>query len=128
MAYLLDTHAFLWFVAGDDQLPVSVKKKLSDISESCFLSIASLWEIAIKKQIGKLDLQIGFDELFRFAERNQIEIIAINETHLTTLLNLDFFNSDPFDRIIVSQAISENLTLISRDKKLKNYNVKLQWE
>ncbi|WP_316847451.1 type II toxin-antitoxin system VapC family toxin [Pedobacter psychrodurus] len=128
MAYLLDTHTFLWFVAGDDQLPASVKKKVSDISQSCFLSIASLWEIAIKKQIGKLNLQISFDELFRFAERNQIEIIAINETHLTTLLRLEFFNNDPFDRIIVSQAISEDLTLISRDKKLKNYKVKLQWE
>jgi PIN domain nuclease of toxin-antitoxin system len=127
MAYLLDTHTFLWFVAGDDQLPVSVEKKLSDINESCFLSIASLWEIAIKKQIGKLDLKIGFDELFRFAERNQIEIIAINETHLTALLNLEFFNNDPFDRI-VPQAISEDLILISRDKKLKNYKVKLQWE
>lgn len=128
MAYLLDTHTFLWFVAGDSQLPISINKKLSDINQSCFLSIASFWEIAIKKQIGKLDLKIGFDELFRFAERNQIEIIAINETHLTTLLGLDFLNNDPFDRIIVSQAISEDLVLISRDKKLKNYKVKLQWE
>lgn len=128
MAYLLDTHAFLWFVAGDDQLPASVKKKLSDINQSCFLSIASLWEIAIKKQIGKLDLKIDFEELFRFAERNQIEIISINETHLTTLLNLEFINNDPFDRVIVAQAISEDLTLISRDKKLKNYKIKLQWE
>ena len=128
MAYLLDTHTFLWFVAGDSQLPISINKKLSDINQSCFLSIASLWEIAIKKQIGKLDLKIGFEELFRFAERNQIEIVSINETHLTTLLNLEFINNDPFDRIIVSQAISENLTLISRDKKLKNYKVKLQWE
>lgn len=128
MAYLLDTHTFLWFVAGDSQLPISINKKLSDINQSCFLSIASLWEIAIKKQIGKLDLKIGFEELFRFAERNQIEIVSINETHLTTLLNLEFINNDPFDRIIVPQAISENLTLISRDKKLKNYKVKLQWD
>lgn len=128
MTYLLDTHAFLWFVAGDDQLPSSVKKKLSDINESCFLSIASFWEIAIKKQIGKLDLKIDFEELFRFADRNQIEVISINETHLTTLLNLEFINNDPFDRIIVAQGISENLTLISRDKKLKNYKIKLQWE
>jgi len=128
MAYLLDTHAFLWFVAGDDQLPLSVKKRLSDINTSCFLSIASFWEIAIKKQIGKLELKIDFEALFRFSERNQIEIIPINETHLTTLLNLEFINNDPFDRIIVSQVISEDLTLISRDKKLKNYNLKLQWE
>ncbi|WP_406823902.1 type II toxin-antitoxin system VapC family toxin [Pedobacter sp. KACC 23697] len=128
MAYLLDTHTFLWLVADDDQLPVSVKKRLSDINVPCFLSIASYWEIAIKKQIGKLDLKIGFEELFRFSERNQIEIVSINETHLTTLLNLEFINNDPFDRIIVSQAVSEDLVLISRDKKLKNYKVKLQWE
>ncbi|MFC3560020.1 type II toxin-antitoxin system VapC family toxin [Pedobacter jamesrossensis] len=128
MAYLLDTHTFLWFVAGDSQLPISIKEKLSNINESCFLSIASLWEIAIKKQIGKLDLGIEFKELFRFAERNQIEIIPINEAHLAKLLSLEFVNNDPFDRIIVSQAISENLTLISRDRKLKNYKIKLLWD
>ena len=128
MAFLLDTHTFLWFVEGSDQLPATIKNKISDINKSCFISIASLWEIAIKKQIGKLNLNIGFDELFRFAERNQIEIISINEAHLTTLLNLDFFNSDPFDRIIVSQAIAEDLVLLSRDKKLKSYKVKLHWD
>ena len=63
MAFLLDTHTFLWFVAGDNQLPELIRKKISNINESCFLSIASLWEIAIKKQIGKLDLNVGFDEL-----------------------------------------------------------------
>jgi PIN domain nuclease of toxin-antitoxin system len=124
MAYLLNPHTFLWFVAGDDQLPVSVKKKLSDINVSHFLSIASFWEIAIKKQLGKLGLKIGFEELFRFAERNQMEIVSINETHLTTLLNSEFINNDPFDRIIASQAISEDLVLISKNKKLKNYKVK----
>ncbi|WP_367268578.1 PIN domain-containing protein [uncultured Pedobacter sp.] len=55
-------------------------------------------------------------------------MVSINETHLTTLLNLEYINNDPFDRIIVSQAISENLVLISRDKKLKNYKIKLEWE
>lgn len=128
MAYLLDTHAFLWFIAGDKQLPVNIKKELSDINKSCFLSIASLWEIAIKKQIGKLEFNIDFSELFRFAERNQIEVISINETHLSILLTLPFLNNDPFDRIIVAQAISEDLVLISRDKKLKNYNIKVKWE
>lgn len=128
MAFLLDTHTFLWFVAGDSQLPAPIKKKLSDINEPCFLSIASMWEIAIKKQIGKLELSIDCNELFRFAERNQIEIISINKTHLSNLLNLSFINNDPFDRIIVFQAITEDLILISKDKKLKNYNIKLTWE
>jgi len=128
MAYLLDTHTFLWFVAGDNQLPVSIKKEISTIDNPCFLSIASLWEIAIKKQIGKLDLKLDFNELFRFAERNQIEIISINETHLATLLTLNFINNDPFDRIIVSQAITEKLVLISKDKKLKDYKIKIKWD
>lgn len=128
MAFLLDTHTFLWFVAGDNQLPENLKKILSDTNHQCFLSVASLWEIAIKKQIGKLELNIDFNELFRFAERNQIEIISINEIHLSTLLNLAFINSDPFDRIIVSQAIAEDLVLVSRDSKLKNYNIKIKWD
>lgn len=127
MAFLLDTHTFLWFVAGDNQLPASVKKELVRVDTPCFLSIGSLWEIAIKKQIGKLDLRIDFNALFRFAERNQIEIIPVNETHLSTLLTLDFVNNDPFDRIIVSQAIAEKLVLISRDKKLKDYNIPIKW-
>lgn len=128
MAYLLDTHTFLWFISGDDQLPISAKQNIANINTPCFISIASFWEIAIKKQIGKLALKIDFEALFRFAERNQIEIISINETHLKTLLSLDFINNDPFDRIIVSQAISENLILISGDKKLKNYKINLEWD
>jgi len=56
MAFLLDTHAFLWFISGDDQLPEHVKSKITDMKESCFLSVASLWEITIKQQLGKLTL------------------------------------------------------------------------
>ena len=84
MAYLLDTHAFLWFVSGDKQLPTSVRDKIRDINQPCFLSVASLWEITIKKQIGKLTLNIPLDELFRYADRNQIEVVQINYDHLLT--------------------------------------------
>ncbi len=75
---LLDTHAFLWFVAGDSQLPASIRSKIEDISQPCFLSSASLWEITIKQQIGKLTLAISLQELFDYIDRNQIEIIQIN--------------------------------------------------
>lgn len=127
MAYLLDTHAFLWFVAGDSQLPISVREKIKDINTPCFLSSASLWEITIKVQIGKLSLGISLDKLFQFVERNQIEIIQITNDHLLTLSTLPKHHGDPFDRLIISQAIAENLTLISRDKGLKKYKVKLEW-
>ena len=127
MAYLLDTHTFLWFVAGDKQLPESVKAKIKDIGELCFLSVASLWEITIKYQIGKLTLYISLKELFEYADRNQIEIMQISNEHLLTLSSLPVHHSDPFDRLIVSQALAENLTLITKDKLLKKYKIKQQW-
>lgn len=127
MAFLLDTHAFLWFVSGDTQLPVSVKEKIKDIHQQCFLSAASLWEITIKKQIGKLVLNISLEELFNYADRNQIEIVPITYDHLLTLSKLPSHHNDPFDRLIISQAIAEDLILITRDKGLKKYKVKQQW-
>ena len=127
MAFLLDTHAFLWFVSGDNQLPASVRDKIKNINEPCFLSSASLWEITIKKQIGKLTLNISLEELFKFADRNQIEIVPITYDHLLTLSKLPSHHRDPFDRLIISQAIAENLTLITRDKGFKKYKVKQQW-
>jgi PIN domain nuclease of toxin-antitoxin system len=127
MAFLLDTHTFLWFVSGDKQLPVSVREKIKDINQSCFLSAASLWEITIKEQLGKLSLGISLQELFDYADRNQIEIIPITYDHLLTLAKLPDHHRDPFDRLIISQAISENLVLLTRDKELKKYKVKQQW-
>jgi PIN domain nuclease of toxin-antitoxin system len=128
MPYLLDRHTFLWFISGDKQLPESVVKKIEDISEPCYISIASFWEIAIKIQIGKLKLEISLEELYRFAEINQIEIISINEKHLVTLLKLGLIHNDPFDRLIIAQAISEKLIVVTKDKEFKKYKVKQQWE
>lgn len=127
MAYLLDTHAFLCFVSGDNQLPASVRDKIKDINQPCFLSVASLWEITIKKQLGKLTLNISLDELFEYTDRNQIEIVQITYDHFLTLSTLPNHHSDPFDRLIVSQAIAEKFILITRDKGLKKYKVKQQW-
>jgi PIN domain nuclease of toxin-antitoxin system len=127
MAFLIDNHPFLWFVAGNKQLLESVKAKIFDINEACFLSVASLWEIIIKNQIGKLKLNISLEELFEYADRNRIDINQISCVHLLTLSKLPEHHSDPFDRIMVSQAISENFTLISKDKGLKKYKIKQQW-
>jgi PIN domain nuclease of toxin-antitoxin system len=127
MAALLDTHTFLWFVSGDNQLPEKIKNKILDINEPCYISIASFWEITIKIQIGKLKIDISLEELFNYADRNQIEIVQITSEHLLVLAALPQHHSDPFDRLIVSQAISENLTLYSRDKGLKKYALQQEW-
>lgn len=128
MAYLLDTHTLLWFVSGDNQLPESSKEVIKNLNESCFLSAASLWEVTIKHQIKKLELGISLEELFEFVERNQIEIIPINSIHLLQLSQLPFYHNDPFDRLIIAQAISENLKLISKDSIFKKYPVNLVWD
>jgi len=125
MAYLLDTHAFLWFVSGDKQLPESARNIIEDIHQSCFLSAASLWEITIKHQNKKLDLGLSLEDLFDFADRNQIEIIPINYEHLLLLSKLPGHHNDPFDRLIISQAISEELIIITRDKLFKKYKAQL---
>jgi PIN domain nuclease of toxin-antitoxin system len=91
------------------------------------LSVASLWEITIKNQIGKLTLGLSLEELFEYADRNRIEIIQISYEHLLTLSKLPIHHNDPFDRIIISQAIAENLTLVSKDKGFKKYKIKQQW-
>ena len=127
MPYLLDTHAFLWFVSADNQLPESARKIIEDIHESCFLSAASLWEITIKYQNNKLYLGISLKELFDFADRNQIEIIPINYEHLLQLSKLPAHHNDPFDRLIIAQAISEELIIVTRDKLFKNYKVRQIW-
>jgi PIN domain nuclease of toxin-antitoxin system len=128
MAYLLDTHTFLWFISGDNQLPESSKEIIKNLNESCFLSAASLWEITIKHQLKKLELGISLEELFEFVDRNQIEIIPINSIHLLQLSQIPFYHNDPFDRLIIAQAISENLKLISKDSIFKKYPVNLVWD
>ncbi len=127
MAFLLDTHTFLWFINGDKKLPISIKNKIEDTKIPYFLSVASLWEIAIKLQIKKLQINMSFEDLYKLSKQNNIEILEIGESHLNTFINVDFIHKDPFDRLIISQAISEDLILITKDKGLKNYNVKQQW-
>jgi PIN domain nuclease of toxin-antitoxin system len=124
---LLDTHALLWFIAGDKQLPGPIKELISDIHQPCYVSIASLWEVTIKIRTGRLQLGMSLEEFFTYIERNEIEVITVNTEHLLTLAELPDHHNDPFDRIIVSQAISEQLTLISRDKEFKKYKVRVKW-
>ena len=128
MAYLLDAHTLLWFISGDKQLPESSKEIIKNLNESCFLSAASLWEITIKHQLKKLELGISLEELFEFVDRNQIEIIPINSIHLLQLSQIPFYHNNPFDRLIIAQAISENLKLISKDSIFKKYPVNLVWD
>lgn len=127
MQYLLDTHTFLWFLEGDNQLSDKVKNEITDVKNTCFISIASLWEIAIKSSLGKLNLKFPFDNLTSYLSANDIEIIPITFDHIQALRNLEFQHRDPFDRLIIAQAIKENLIILTQDSNFFKYSVKIVW-
>lgn len=128
MNLLLDTHAFMWFINGDKSLPAKVINLIKNIENKCFISIASIWEIAIKFSLGRLDLEGEFNEISNFLNENDIEIIPITFEHIQTLLRLEYYHRDPFDRIIISQGIYDSLVIVTKDENFKNYNVKLVWK
>lgn len=127
MDLLLDTHALIWFINGDEQLPDKSIKLIRNIDIKCFISIASIWKIAIKLSLGKLDLNGGFDEISRIMRRYEIELLPITFEHIQKLLTLDFHHRDPFDRIIISQGLVEKLTVVTKDENFLKYNIKLLW-
>ncbi|MFM8513136.1 MAG: type II toxin-antitoxin system VapC family toxin [Bacteroidota bacterium] len=127
MAYLLDTHAILWFMAGDELLPIKSKNLIQDFRNVCFVSIASLWEITIKIQKEKLKLDFPLAHFFDYLASNQIEIIGINQEHLLYLLTLPTHHADPFDRMIISQAFVDDMTVITKDSIFEEYGVKVLW-
>ncbi len=127
MNILLDTHALLWFYSGDTQLSSTSQNLIKDTSNNCYVSIASIWEITIKYNIGKLELENSLTDLFEFIKRNQISVIPIEFDHLLKLSSLPLIHRDPFDRIIIAQGISEKLTVISKDRFFSDYDLPIIW-
>ena len=127
MEVLLDTHAFLWFITGDKQLPVRVINQIADTDNRCFVSIASIWEIVIKLSVDKLEIRGGFDTIEDFLDNNDVEILPVNFPHTKRLLKLPHHHNDPFDRMIISQSLVEKMPVITKDKFFKYYSVKIIW-
>lgn len=128
MKIILDTHAFIWFINGDEQLPIKAREYIQDMNNQRFLSIASAWEMAVKISLNKLSLQNSFYRLKEFLDENAIELLPINLNHLFPLINLELHHRDPFDRLIITQAIAEDCFILSKDEVFKLYPVKLLWD
>jgi PIN domain nuclease of toxin-antitoxin system len=125
---LLDTHALLWFLNNDARLPISARQKIEE-TELVFASIVSIWEIAIKVNIGKLNLLTSFETIQVNMHALNIQELPILFEDNVTYIGLPLFSEhkDPFDRMIVSQAIRRSLILVSADKKLDTYLVQRIW-
>ena len=125
MEIILDTHAFIWFVENDSKLDQSTKNLIEEKFSRVYISIASLWEMAIKMQLNKLIINKSIEEVIDDVDKNGFQILPILPEHIISLSKLEFYHRDPFDRIIIAQAKSENRTIISKDKEFLKYDIPL---
>ncbi len=127
MAYLLDTHTLLWYLENNANLSQRMKAFLEDAENELFLSIASLWEIAIKINIQKLELKTSFEALRKDLEQFQIHVLPISQDDTQELIDLPLQHRDPFDRMIIAQSKNLTLPIISRDKYFSLYDIQVVW-
>lgn len=126
MKLLLDTHIFLWSAGQPERLTASVRDALQNPENELFLSVASVWEIQIKIQIGKLTLPMPI-ETFVAVQRalNQISSLSVVESHIWLLGTLPMHHRDPFDRLLIAQAMAEKWQLVTADPVFEQYPVQL---
>jgi len=125
--YLLDTHTAIWFFNGNDSLSEIAKKIILDTSNVKYLSIASVWEVAIKISIGKLDIIGKTKDFISDTENSGFTILPIRTAHLCALETLPMIHRDPFDRLLVATALAEEMRLITADKNIAQYDVSQLW-
>jgi len=125
---LLDTHAMLWFLWDDPQLGDRAKSLIEDAGNRKLVSIASCWEIAVKVGLGRLDLgESSSSFLPREIARNNFELLPIRLDHATMVEGLAPHHRDPFDRLLIAQAMVERLSLVSRDAVFDKYDISRLW-
>ena len=120
MHLLLDTHTLIWWLAKNPTLSNTARDAIANPDNIVFVSAASAWEIAIKKSLGKLQAP---DDLKQQLEKQKFTPLAINIDHALAIKQLPHHHKDPFDRILIAQAIHEGLTIVSRDRIFKSYDV-----
>ena len=124
---LLDTHTVIWFIEGDKLLSEKARKEIEDERVINFVSIASLWEVAIKVSLEKLILKTSFSQFNNKLEENGFEILPVTFEDTLLISSLPFHHRDPFDRIIIAQAITNKMTIISKDWLFSSYSPTVIW-
>ena len=128
MKLLLDTHVLIWSAENPAKLSERVTNLLNDTSNSWVISIASIWEMQIKIQTGKLTLDLPLHELIETQQQsNELQLLQIKSSHIYALRDLPNHHRDPFDRMLITQAILEKMPLISIDTVFESYSVEKIW-
>ena len=128
MILLLDTHAFIWWFSEPEKLSAKALTAIESNTNSLHLSVVSIWEMQIKFQLGKLKLTVDLPELIEAQERaNDVQLLGIDPIHIYALKDLPNHHQDPFDRLLITQANAIGANLVSKDKDLRPYPVKILW-
>jgi PIN domain nuclease of toxin-antitoxin system len=127
MNYILDTHTIIWFLNDDDQISKTADNIIMLQDSKNFVSIVSLWELAIKMSLNKFRFDGGFSAFLKLIHENGFEILPLKYEHIQGLFKLPFIHKDPFDRLLISTSITENMPLITSDKNIHQYNLTWIW-
>ncbi len=127
MNYILDTHSIIWFLNGDSQLSEKSRITIENSDNQKFISIGTIWELAIKISIGKFEFQSGLKGFVDLVEENGFDILSISYFDLIHLTNLPFIHRDPFDRLLIAQAMENKMTIITKDEHISKYGISTLW-
>jgi PIN domain nuclease of toxin-antitoxin system len=126
--FLADTNVVIWTISRSDRLSARARRTLADATKPIIVSVASVWEIVVKHQAGKLVFDMTLDlAIDQILYRSPWTIAPISSEHLPVLASLPMLHKDPFDRILIAQARYHNLTIITPDEKIRNYDVRTLW-
>ena len=127
MNLLIDTHVLLWMMFEPEKLSKKVKQILENTKNIVNVSYLSLWEIAVKVKIGKLEIKMAFEDIVENIENQGIIFLPIEKKHISETINLELHHRDPFDRMLIAQSKVENLTMITKDNNFSKYDINIIW-
>jgi len=128
MNILIDTHTFLWFISGNQKISDTARKIIEKPENQPLISVASLWEMAIKLSLGKLNMEQPFEPFITTQLAiNGIDVLAITTQHLSIVATLPYHHRYPFDRLIIAQGMAENLPILSADTAFDAYPINRLW-
>lgn len=127
MNLLIDTHALIWFVAGDRRLGKAARAAMEHDRARLHISAVSVWELVIKAARGRIDLRFPVQRYLADRLDEGYAVLRVEGTHAAAVEHLPFHHQDPFDRLLVAQALSERMPIVTRDRVFKKYGVDVVW-
>ena len=127
MNILLDTHAVIWFFENNKRLSQTAIDVVYDLENMIYVSVASVWEVAIKLSTGKLEFSGGIDNFIETIYKNEFDLLDIRPNHIKASARLPFIHRDPFDRMLIAQSVAEGMAIVTADEHILKYDISTIW-